>query len=39
VLCPATPADVPALVGLLAELEVFEHFEHDVMVMPESLPP
>ena len=36
---PATPADVPAIVGLIRELAVFEHLEHLVVVTPESLLP
>ncbi|MDP3225547.1 MAG: GNAT family N-acetyltransferase [Rubrivivax sp.] len=36
---PATPADVPAIVGLITELAVFEKLEHLVVVTPESLLP
>ncbi len=36
---PATPADVPAIVGLIRELAVFEKLEHLVVVTPESLLP
>jgi GNAT superfamily N-acetyltransferase len=36
---PATPADVPAIVGLITELAVFEQLEHLVVVTPESLLP
>jgi GNAT superfamily N-acetyltransferase len=36
---PATPADVPAIVGLIRELAAFEHLEHLVDVTPESLLP
>ena len=35
----ATPADCPAIVGLIRELAVFEHLEHLVVVTPESLQP
>ncbi len=36
---PATPADVPAIVGLITELAVFEKLKHLVVVTPESLLP
>jgi GNAT superfamily N-acetyltransferase len=36
---PATPADLPAIVGLIRELAVFEQLEHLVVVTPESLQP
>lgn len=36
---PATPADVPAIVGLITELAVFEQLEHLVVVTPETLLP
>ncbi len=36
---PATPADLPAIVGLITELAVFEKLEHLVVVTPESLHP
>ncbi len=36
---PATPADVPAIVGLITELAVFEKLEHLVEVTPERLEP
>ncbi len=36
---PATPADLPAIVGLIRELAVFEKLEHLVVVTPESLQP
>ncbi len=36
---PATPADVPAIVGLIRELALFEKLEHLVVVTPESLLP
>ena len=36
---PAAPADVPAIVGLIRELAVFEKLEHLVVVTPESLQP
>jgi GNAT superfamily N-acetyltransferase len=36
---PAAPADVPAIVGLIRELAVFEKLEHLVVVTPESLLP
>jgi GNAT superfamily N-acetyltransferase len=36
---PATPADLPAIVGLIRELAAFEHLEHLVVVTPESLQP
>ena len=35
----ATPADCPAIVGLIRELAVFEHLGHPVVVTPESLQP
>ena len=35
----ATPADLPAIVGLIRELAVFEKLEHLVVVTPESLQP
>lgn len=35
----ATPADLPAIVGLITELAVFEKLEHLVVVTPESLQP
>jgi GNAT superfamily N-acetyltransferase len=35
----ATPADLPAIVGLITELAVFEKLEHLVVVTPESLHP
>lgn len=35
----ATPADLPAIVGLIRELAVFEQLEHLVVVTPESLQP
>ncbi len=35
----ATPADLPAIVGLIRELAVFEKLEHLVVVTPESLHP
>ena len=34
-----TPADLPAIVGLITELAVFEKLEHLVVVTPESLHP
>ena len=34
---PATPADCPAIVGLIRELAVFEQLEHLVVVTPDSL--
>jgi GNAT superfamily N-acetyltransferase len=34
-----TPADLPAIVGLITELAVFEKLEHLVVVTPESLYP
>jgi GNAT superfamily N-acetyltransferase len=36
---PATPADLPVIVGLIRELAAFEHLEHLVTVTPESLRP
>ena len=36
---PATPADVPALVGLIRELAVYEKLEHLVQATPERLAP
>ncbi len=36
---PATPADVPAIVGLIRELAAFEKLESLVVVTPESLLP
>jgi GNAT superfamily N-acetyltransferase len=36
---PATPADVPAIVGLITELAVFEKLEHLLEVTPASLAP
>ena len=36
---PATPADVPANVGQIRELAVFEQLEHLVVVTPETLLP
>ncbi|HEY6133455.1 MAG TPA: GNAT family N-acetyltransferase [Rubrivivax sp.] len=36
---PARAADVPAIVGLIRELAVFERLEHLVVVTPESLQP
>jgi GNAT superfamily N-acetyltransferase len=36
---PATPADLPAIVGLIRELAVYEKLEHLVQVTPESLHP
>lgn len=36
---PATPADVPAIVGLIRELADFEKLSHLVVVTPESLLP
>ena len=36
---PATPADLPAIVGLIRELAVFERLEHLVVATPESLAP
>lgn len=34
---PATPADVPALIGLIHELAVFEQLAHLVQARPEAL--
>lgn len=36
---PAREADLPAIVGLITELAVFEKLEHLVVVTPESLQP
>jgi len=36
---PATPADCPAIVGLIRELALFEKLEHLVVVTPETLQP
>lgn len=36
---PATPADVPALIGLITELAVFESLTHLLSVTPEKLTP
>lgn len=36
---PARPEDLPAIVGLITELAVFEQLEHLVVVTPESLRP
>jgi GNAT superfamily N-acetyltransferase len=36
---PARPQDLPAIVGLITELAVFEKLEHLVVVTPESLQP
>jgi len=36
---PATPPDLPAIVGLITELAVFEKLEHLVVVTPGSLQP
>lgn len=36
---PATPADVPAIVGLIRELAAFEQLEHLVETTPEALQP
>jgi hypothetical protein len=36
---PATPADLPALVGLIRELAEFEHLAHLMVATPESLRP
>jgi GNAT superfamily N-acetyltransferase len=36
---PATPDDVPAIVGLIRELAVFEDLEHLMVTTPESLMP
>ena len=36
---PATPEDLPAIVGLIRELAAFEKLEHLVVVTPESLHP
>jgi GNAT superfamily N-acetyltransferase len=35
----AAPADLPAIVGLIAELAEFEHLSHLMQVTPESLQP
>ena len=36
---PATPADVPAIVGLITELAVFEKLQHLMQATPETLTP
>jgi GNAT superfamily N-acetyltransferase len=36
---PATPDDLPAIVGLIRELAEFEHLTHLCVVTPESLHP
>ena len=36
---PATPADLPAIVGLIRELADFEQLTHLVVVTPQSLEP
>jgi GNAT superfamily N-acetyltransferase len=36
---PARPVDLPAIVGLIRELAVFEQLAHLVVVTPESLQP
>ena len=36
---PATPADLPAIVGLITELADFEKLSHLVVVTPKSLQP
>jgi GNAT superfamily N-acetyltransferase len=36
---PATPADLPAVVGLITELAVLERLEHLVVATPDSLRP
>ncbi len=36
---PAREADLPAIVGLITELAVFEKLEHLIVVTPESLKP
>ena len=36
---PASPADLPAIVGLITELADFEKLSHLVVVTPESLQP
>ena len=36
---PATPADLPAIVGLIRELADFENLSHLCVVTPESLQP
>jgi ribosomal protein S18 acetylase RimI-like enzyme len=36
---PATPADLPAIVGLIRELAVYEKLEHLVVATPESIAP
>ena len=36
---PASPADCPAIVGLIRELALFEKLEHLVVVTPETLQP
>ena len=36
---PATPSDLPAIVGLIRELAVFEHLEHLMQATPEAMAP
>ena len=36
---PATPADLPAIVGLIRELAAYERLEHLVVATPESMAP
>jgi len=36
---PATPTDLPAIVGLIRELAVFEKLEHLMVATPESMAP
>lgn len=36
---PATPADLPSIVGLIRELAAFEELLHQVVVTPETLAP
>ncbi len=36
---PATPTDMPAIVGLIRELAVFEKLEHLMVATPESMAP
>ena len=36
---PAVPADLPAIVGLIRELAVFERLEHLMVATPESMAP
>lgn len=36
---PATPADLPAIVGLILELAAYEKLEHLVVATPESIEP